>query len=70
MEEQTQPGYLPLRHYVLWLVLRAGIMIWGVYGLFHGSTVEFLEAIFAILFTHMWRGGRHYLKQPHKLSQL
>lgn len=73
MEEQTQPGYLPLRHYVLWLVLRAGIMFWGVYGLFHGSTVEFLEAIFAILFTHMWDyfqvfGGNAFITRVDYIS--
>lgn len=73
MEEQTQPGYLPRRHYILWLVLRAGIMIWGVYGLFHGSTVEFLEAIFAILFTHMWDyfqvfGGNAFITRVDYIS--
>ena len=73
MEEQTQPGYLPLRHYVLWLILRAGIMIWGIYGLFHGSTVEFLEAIFAILFTHMWDyfqvfGGNAFITRVDYIS--
>ncbi|MGN0519775.1 MAG: hypothetical protein ACI4LB_03460 [Candidatus Fimenecus sp.] len=73
MEEQTQPGYLPLRHRILWLVLRAGIMIWGIYGLFHGSTVEFLEAIFAILFTHMWDyfqvfGGNSFITRVDYIS--
>jgi uncharacterized membrane protein YjdF len=38
----------------MWLVLRVLILIWGIYGLFHGSVVEFLEAIFAIIFTHLW----------------
>lgn len=73
MEEQKQPGYLPARHQILWLVLRAGIMIWGIYGLFHGSTVEFLEAIFAILFTHMWEyfqvfGGNSFITKVDYLS--
>ena len=73
MEEQTKPGYLHLRHYGLWLILRAGIMIWGIYGLFHGSTVEFLEAIFAILFTHMWDyfqvfGGNAFITRVDYIS--
>lgn len=73
MEERTQPGYLPKSHRILWLVLRAGIMLWGIYGLFHGSTVEFLEAIFAILFTHMWDyfqvfGGNSFITRVDYIS--
>lgn len=47
-------GYLPKSHKILWIALRVVILAWGVYGLFHGSVVEFLEAIFAIIFTHLW----------------
>lgn len=73
MADNTLPGYLPKRHHILWLVLRTGIMIWGLYGLFHGSTVEFLEAIFAILFTHLWDffqvfGGNSFIIRVDYLS--
>ncbi len=47
-------GYLPKSHKALWLFLRLVILAWGIYGLFHGSVVEFLEAIFAVIFTHLW----------------
>ena len=47
-------GYLPKSHKILWIALRVVILAWGIYGLFHGSVVEFLEAIFAIIFTHLW----------------
>lgn len=47
-------GYLPKNQRILWLALRIIILGWGIYGLFHGSVVEFLEAIFAIIFTHLW----------------
>lgn len=47
-------GYLPKNQRILWISLRIIILCWGVYGLFHGSVVEFLEAIFAIIFTHLW----------------
>lgn len=47
-------GYLPKNQRILWIALRIIILCWGVYGLFHGSVVEFLEAIFAIIFTHLW----------------
>ncbi len=47
-------GNLSKSQKILWIVLRIIIFCWGVYGLFHGSVVEFLEAIFAIIFTHLW----------------
>lgn len=47
-------GFLSKNQKILWLVLRVIILCWGVFGLFHGSVVEFLEAIFAIIFTHLW----------------
>lgn len=47
-------GYLPKNQRILWLALRLVILCWGVYGLFHGSVVEFLEAVFAVIFTHLW----------------
>lgn len=73
MTDNTLPGYVPKSHWHLWIVLRAGIMLWGIYGLFHGSVVEFLEAIFAILFTHMWDyfqvfGGNSFITRVDYLS--
>ncbi len=47
-------GILPKNQRILWLCLRVIILCWGIFGLFHGSVVEFLEAIFAIVFTHLW----------------
>lgn len=66
MAERNLTGYIPKGHIYLWWVLRAGLMLWGVYGLFHNSVTEFLEAIFAILFTHLWDffqifGGRSFI---------
>lgn len=74
MEERFNSGYIPLSHKILWLVLRAGLIIWGVYGLFHGSVVEFLEAIFAIMFTHLWDffqifGGFSFITRVDYLTQ-
>lgn len=47
-------GNLPKSYKILWILLRAVIIAWGIFGLFHGSVVEFLEAIFAVIFTHLW----------------
>lgn len=67
-------GYLPKSHKILWLILRIVILGWGIYGLFHGSVVEFLEAIFAILFTHLWDffqifGGKSFIIEVDYMTQ-
>lgn len=59
-------GVLPKNQKILWIILRAGLLCWGIYGLFHGSVVEFLEAVFAVLFTHLWDyfqilGGKSFI---------
>jgi len=67
-------GYLPKSHKILWLALRVIILAWGIYGLFHGSVVEFLEAIFAIIFTHLWDffqifGGKSFIIEVDYMTQ-
>ncbi len=67
-------GYLPKSHKILWLILRIAILGWGIYGLFHGSVVEFLEAIFAVIFTHLWDffqifGGRSFIVEVDYSTQ-
>lgn len=49
-----QYGKLSKSQKMLWIALRCVMLAWGIFGLFHGSVVEFLEAIFAIIFTHLW----------------
>ncbi len=63
-------GYLPKKVRIAWIAMRAGLLVWGIYGLFHGSVVEFLQAIFAIAFTHLWDmfqlwGGRSFITKVH-----
>lgn len=67
-------GNLSKSQKILWIVLRIIIFCWGVYGLFHGSVVEFLEAIFAIIFTHLWDffqifGKKSFIIEVDALSQ-
>lgn len=74
MEERFSSGYIPMPHKIMWLCLRAGLIVWGIYGLFHGSVVEFLEAIFAIMFTHLWDffqifGGFSFITRVDYLTQ-
>ena len=59
-------GILPKNQRILWICLRVIILCWGLFGLFHGSVVEFLAAIFAIIFTHLWDffqifGGKSFI---------
>ena len=63
-------GYLPKKVRIAWIAMRAGLLIWGIYGLLHGSVVEFLQAIFAIAFTHLWDmfqlwGGKSFITGVH-----
>lgn len=67
-------GYLPKSHKIFWLILRIAILGWGIYGLFHGSVVEFLEAIFAVIFTHLWDffqifGGKSFIVEVDYSTQ-
>lgn len=67
-------GYLPKPHKIFWLILRIAILGWGIYGLFHGSVVEFLEAIFAVIFTHLWDffqifGGKSFIVEVDYSTQ-
>ncbi|MBO4338610.1 MAG: hypothetical protein K5755_04145 [Clostridiales bacterium] len=61
---------MPKKVRIAWIAMRAGLLVWGIYGLFHGSVVEFLQAIFAIAFTHLWDmfqlwGGRSFITKVH-----
>jgi hypothetical protein len=66
----NQIGYLPKKVRLAWILMRAGLLVWGIYGLFHGSVVEFLQAAFAIAFTHLWDmfqlwGGKSFITKVH-----
>lgn len=59
---------MPTRTIVLWWVCRAALLVWGLNGLFRGYTSEFIQALFAIAFTHLWDlfqilGGRSFITQ-------
>ncbi|MEG0546006.1 MAG: hypothetical protein RR552_02345 [Oscillospiraceae bacterium] len=74
MENSSLTGFIPKSHNYLWLFYRAGLLLWGIYGLFHGSVVEFIQAIFAIIFTHLWDffqifGGKSFITKVDYMSQ-
>lgn len=51
---------------IIWWVTRALLLIWGIIGIFYGYSVQFVQAVFAILFTHLWDmwqmwGGKSFI---------
>ena len=67
---------LPVSHQALWWFCRGAIFVWGVVMLFSGYTTEFLEAVFGIIFTHLWDlfqwlGGKTFITQvPYRLQTM
>lgn len=63
-------------HKIIWWVCRGLLFIWGVWGMLHGYTSEFVQATFAIIFTHLWDmfqlfGGRSFItKMPAYMQTL
>ncbi len=61
---------------ITWWVCRLLLFIWGVWGMFHGYTSEFIQAVFAIIFTHLWDmfqlfGGKSFItKYPAYMQTL
>ena len=45
---------LPKAHQITWWTCRGLLFVWGTVMLFSGYTTEFLEAMFGIIFTHLW----------------
>lgn len=51
---------------VTWWLCRTLLLIWGAVGLFYGYPVQFVQAAFAIAFTHLWDmwqiwGGKSFI---------
>ncbi len=73
MKKLNRIPAIPVSHQVTWWVCRAALFIWGTVLLFLGYTTEFLEAIFAIIFTHLWDmfqlfGGKSFItKVPYSI---
>ncbi len=67
---------LPRGTQVTWWVCRGLVFLWGTVMLFSGHTVEFLEAVFGIIFTHLWDlfqwlGGKTFITQvPYRLQTM
>lgn len=67
---------LPKATQYTWWACRLALFIWGVWGMMHGYTSEFIQATFAIIFTHLWDlfqllGGKSFIKKvPYYLQTM
>ena len=67
---------LPKATQYTWWACRLALFIWGVWGMLHGYTSEFVQATFAIIFTHLWEmfqlfGRRSFIKKvPYYLQTM
>ena len=67
---------LPNATQYTWWACRLSLFIWGVWGMLHGYTSEFVQATFAIIFTHLWDlfqllGGKSFIKKvPYYLQTM
>ena len=57
---------IPMFHQIIWWLVRASLIIFGVWGLLHDSVTQFLMGLFAIAFTHLWDmfqlfGGKSFI---------
>ena len=59
---------------ITWWVCRGLLFVWGVWGMLHGYTSEFIQATFAIIFTHLWDmfqlfGGKSFITRVDFMAQ-
>ena len=65
---------LPKAEERIWWVCRVLLFVWGAWGLLTGYTSEFIQACFAIAFTHLWDlfqllGGKSFItRYPFRLQ--
>ena len=65
---------LPKAEERIWWVCRVLLFVWGAWGLLTGYTSEFIQACFAIAFTHLWDlfqllGGKSFITRfPFRLQ--
>lgn len=73
MKKLNNIPVIPKSHQFTWWFCRAALLVWGTVLFFMGYTVEFLQALFAIIFTHLWDlfqlfGGKSFItKVPYNL---
>lgn len=51
---------------ITWWTCRALLLLWGIAGLLYGYPVQFVQSIFAVIFTHLWDmwqlwGGKSFI---------
>ena len=54
---------------ITWQVCRVLLLVWGIWGLFHGYTSEIIQAAFAIIFTHLWDFFQMFASEKNFIKQ-
>lgn len=77
MKKKLNPiPVLPKATQITWWVCRGLLFLWGAVMMLSGYTVEFLEAMFAIIFTHLWDlfqllGGKTFITLvPYRIQTM
>lgn len=74
MKKLNKIEAIPKKTLIVWWILRGALLIWGIFNLFNNHTTQFLQAIFAIAFTHLWDmfqlfGGRSFITRlPYRFQ--
>lgn len=66
MKKLNEIKPIPKKDMLIWWFCRGGLLVWGIINLFLGFPSQFLQALFAIAFTHLWDmfqlfGGRSFI---------
>lgn len=74
MKKLNDIPVLPKGTQITWWICRILLFIWGTWGMLHGYNSEFVQACFAIIFTHLWDmfqlfGGKSFItRYPYRFQ--
>lgn len=74
MKKLNKINPVPMGQQILWWLIRASLLVYGIHGLFTNSVTEFLMGMFSIAFSHLWDmfqlfGGKSFITRVGYFSQ-
>ncbi|MDR1629717.1 MAG: hypothetical protein LBS36_05830 [Oscillospiraceae bacterium] len=66
MKKLNEIRAVPMKHKIVWWVVRGSLLTFGIVGLFTNNVTYFLMGVFSIAFTHLWDmfqlfGGKSFI---------